>query len=225
MGIKAIRQELESMGIGTNSFIEKSEFVNALLDARNERKARCADCGKEEGDGVSLKTCTSCLLVKYCSAKCQKNNWPEHKKLCKERAAELREEALFKDPPSKEDCPICCLPMSMSLVYSASLPPATITSVPIHDFLVANEALASVAMEAHYDCCGKNICQGCIYSAIQSGNNKKCPFCNSEITASTDDESFEEMKKRVEANNADAMVVLANHYNKGIRVLQDQKKA
>jgi len=85
--------------------------------------------------------------------------------------------------------------------------------------------LASVAMEVHYDCCGKNVCGGCIHSAIHSGNNKKCPFCNSEIIASTDDESFEEMRKRVEANDVDAMVVLANHYNKGIRVLQDQKKA
>ena len=33
-------------------------------------------------------------------------------------------------------------------------------SVPIYDFLVANEVLASVAMEAHYDCCGKNVCGG-----------------------------------------------------------------
>ena len=29
----------------------------------------------------------------------------------------------------------------------------------------------------------------------------------------------------MEANDVDAMVALANHYNKGIRVLQDQKKA
>jgi TPR repeat protein len=91
---------------------------------------------------------------------------------------------------------------------------------------VENEVLASsVAMEVHYDCCGKNVCGGCIHSAIHSGNNKKCQFCNSEIIASTDDESFEEMRKRVEANDVDAMVVLANHYNKGIRVLQDQKNA
>ena len=30
---------------------------------------------------------------------------------CKQRVAELRDEALlFKDPPPKEDCPICCIP-------------------------------------------------------------------------------------------------------------------
>jgi hypothetical protein len=92
--------------------------------------------------------------------------------------------------------------MSMSLVSSVSLPPATITSVPIYDFLGANEVFASVAMEAHYDCCGKNVCGGCIHSAIHSGKNKKCPFCKSETIASTDDESFEEMRKRVNGNDA-----------------------
>ena len=159
MGIKAIRQELESMGIGTKSFIEKSEFVNALLDARTKINACCADCGKEEGGVVKLK--------EYCNADCQRNHWSKHKKGCKQRAAELRDEALFKDPPPKEDCPVCCIPMSMSLVSSVSLPPATITSVPIYNFLVANVVLASVAMEAHYDCCGKNVCGGFIHSAIQ----------------------------------------------------------
>jgi len=54
MGIKAIRQELESMGIGTKSFIEKSEI-----------DVCCADCGKEEGGGSSLKACKSCMLDRY----------------------------------------------------------------------------------------------------------------------------------------------------------------
>jgi hypothetical protein len=61
----------------------------------------CAECG-EEG-GVSLKVCKSCMHVKYCNANCQKNHWPTHRAACKLRAAELRDEALFKDPPAKED--------------------------------------------------------------------------------------------------------------------------
>ena len=43
MKIKEIRQDLESMGIGTKSFIEKSEFVDALIEARKERKAPGGD--------------------------------------------------------------------------------------------------------------------------------------------------------------------------------------
>ena len=56
------------------------------------------------------------MLVKYCGAKCQRNHWPTHKKDCKRRAAQLRDEALFKDPPAKEDCPICFLPMPEKLL-------------------------------------------------------------------------------------------------------------
>ena len=85
----------------------------------------CADCGIE--GGASLKTCKSCMQVKYCNAECQKSHWATHKKQCKLRAAELRDEALFKDPPSKEDCPICFLPMSKELLSCVSLPPATIS--------------------------------------------------------------------------------------------------
>ena len=97
----------------------------------------CAECG-EEG-GVSLKMCKSCMLVKYCNADCQKNHWPKHKKQCKQRVAELRDEALFKDPQPKVDCHICFLPMPMLIVCCVLLPPATISSVPNNDFAIANK--------------------------------------------------------------------------------------
>jgi TPR repeat protein len=226
MGIKAIRQELESMGIVTTSFIEKSEFVNALLDARNERKARCADCGNEEGDGVGLKTCRSCMLVKYCSAKCQKKHWPEHKKLCKQRAAELRDEALFKDPPAKEDCPICLLPMPAKLMCCISLQSATVLSVPIYDFVKANEGVADENTEEYYPCCGKNICRGCIHSFCKSENNDTCPFCNSDRGSKTPEDNVDEIKKRIEANDPVAMCVLAVYHEFGGNgLLQDREKA
>ena len=96
----------------------------------------CAECG-EEG-GVSLKTCKECMTIKYCGATCQRKHWPKHKKDCKIRAVELRDEALFKDPPAKEDCPICFLPMPGRLICCISLPPATISSVPIYDFGIAH---------------------------------------------------------------------------------------
>jgi hypothetical protein len=121
----------------------------------------CADCGEEEGGDVSLKTCKACMLVKYCSANCQRNHWPKHKLVCKQRAAKLRDEALFKDPPAKEDCPICFLPMPKLLLSCISLPPATISSLPIYDFAKANEGLKDVTTEGCYECCGKRICGSC----------------------------------------------------------------
>ena len=110
----------------------------------------CAECGV--AGGVSLKVCKSCMLVRYCNGNCQKNHWQKHKKVCKLRAAELRDEALFKDPPAKEDCPICFLPMPAHLVCCVSLPPATISSVPIYNYAIANDGLADDGTEQYYPC-------------------------------------------------------------------------
>ena len=115
----------------------------------------CADSGV--AGGASLKVCKSCMLVRYCNAAaCQANHWPTHKPACKQRAAELRDEALFKVPPAKEDCPICFLSM---LCYS--LPDATASSVPIYDFADANNVeLGKMDMDTHYPRCGKIVCRG-----------------------------------------------------------------
>jgi hypothetical protein len=86
----------------------RGDTILAESIARANRCQRTADCGKEEGEGgaVTLKVCKACMSVKYCNALCQKKHWPTHKRDCKLRAAELHDEALFKDPPAKEDCPI-----------------------------------------------------------------------------------------------------------------------
>ena len=57
--------------------------------------ATCANCGKGEEGGINLKSCTACMMVKYCSRDCQAAHRPQHKKECKRRAAELHEEALM----------------------------------------------------------------------------------------------------------------------------------
>jgi hypothetical protein len=121
----------------------------------NQINACCAQCGFV--GGASLKVCKACMGVKYCNAVCQKNHWATHKKQCKLRAAELRDEALFKDPPAKEDCPICFLPMTIKIINCASLPPATISSVPIHDYAITHEELANMDMETYFPCCGKSV--------------------------------------------------------------------
>jgi len=48
----------------------------------------CANCGKGEEHSNKLKTCTACLSVKYCSRDCQAAHRKQHKKACKQRAAE-----------------------------------------------------------------------------------------------------------------------------------------
>jgi tetratricopeptide (TPR) repeat protein len=180
--------------------------------------ACCAECGAE--GGVSLKMRKACMSVKYCDAACQRKHWATHKKECKLRAAELRDEALFKDPPAKENCPICFLPMTRLLLSCVSLPPATIMSVLIHDFAMAHEELADKAMEVYYPCCGKSICKGCIYSFCVSGNEEKCPFCNAKVNATAEQHDVE-IRKRVEANDAASINLLAFHYHHGLNGYQE----
>ena len=173
------------------------------------------------------------MIVKYCGAACQKKHWATHKKPCKQRAAELHDEALFKDPPPREDgeCPICFLPMPKTIISCASLSPATISSVPIYDLAKANEVLAKENMEHYYTCCRKTICRG-MHSFFESGNDDKCPFCNSDCNLCNsdcnepDEERSQEMMRRVAATDPTSICVLANFYHEGLYGLQrDRAKA
>jgi hypothetical protein len=144
----------------------------------------------------------------------------KHKKQCKERAAELCDEALFKHPPAKEDCPICFLPMSDKLISCVSLPP-TRSSVPIYDFAKANGST-----DGYYPCCGKNICRGCLHSFAQSGNEGKCPFCNYDRGSKTVEDGVEDNMKRAAANDPASIFLLATHYHLGrAGFQQDHAKA
>ena len=96
--------------------------VNDMLQNMNMGAAVvCANCGKE-GDEIN-NVCAKCKQVRYCNAVCKKVHKKKHKKDCEEYirlaaekhseelriAAEKHDEELFKQPPPKEDCPICFL--------------------------------------------------------------------------------------------------------------------
>ena len=70
-------------------------------------------------------------------------------------ADRLRDEFLFKEPPPKDDCPICFVPM-----------PSAYTKIA-----------------AFHPCCGKIVCNGCVHSCDGSSTSGdyKCPFCNAEV--------------------------------------------
>jgi hypothetical protein len=93
--------------------------------------------------------------------------------------------------------------MSRKIISYVSLPPATISSIPIYDYAEANEELASKVMEVYYECCGKGICGGCIYSFSKSVNIEKCSFCKAvRKNSATDEEHIEKVLMRVDANDA-----------------------
>ena len=141
----------------------------------------CASCGTAGGDDIKLKKCTACYLVRYCSVRCQREHRPKHKRECKKRAAELRDEILFKQPESSHmgDCPICCLPLPIDTNKSCM-----------------------------YSCCSKFVCKGCAYAnalrECEEMLEKKCPFCRKAVP-NTKEEADERLMQRVEANDALAM--------------------
>ena len=152
----------------------------------------CANCGKE---GSNLNTCNKCKLVKYCNAACKKKHRLKHKKKCDRRVAEKHDEALFKQPPRNEDCPICFL----------RLP-----------------SLDTGWKYKYNSCCGKIICSGCIHAPIYDNNGskveKKCPFCRA--AAHTSEEILKRNKKRVEMGDAQAIYNLGCCYAEGIHGCQ-----
>ena len=72
-----------------------NDKLKKMSSTEDDNVSICANCGKE---GSNLKSCTACKLVKYCNRECQIAHRPQHKKVCKKRAAELHDEKLFKQP-------------------------------------------------------------------------------------------------------------------------------
>ncbi|EJK77633.1 hypothetical protein THAOC_00522 [Thalassiosira oceanica] len=111
----------------------------------------CANCGKQGSDIVKLKNCTACRLVKYCGVDCQRAHRKQHKRACKQRAAELKDEELYSqghERPEGDFCPICTLPIPLPMSdHSGSMP-----------------------------CCQKRICNGCSLAAQKRGMFD-CAFC------------------------------------------------
>ena len=163
----------------------------------------CANCGKEGANNI----CNKCKMVKYCNAACKKKHRHKHKKDCEEyvrlaaeRATELHDEKLFKQPPPAEDCPICFL--LLPAVESGS---------------------------RYYSCCGKVICSGCSYAPVydEQGNevdNEKCPFCRTP-NCTSDEEAIERYERRMQANDAEAIHNLGDHYARGMIGYPDYAKA
>ena len=180
----------------------KSKGHDEKLFKQPPPRGACANCGKE-GDDVN-NICNKCKQVKYCNATCKKKHRSKHKKHCEEHvrlAAELNDKELFKQPPPKEDCPICFLRIPSNI-------PGT------------NQAQQLLHTGSKYQsCCGKVICSGCIHAPLydNQGNkvdNQKCPFCRTPTPTSIE-EGIERLKKRIEAEDSIAMYCLGLYHFRG----------
>ena len=186
---------MSSDGVNNN----KADFSDALssLNIKDVELLQCSNCGKES-DGDSMNTCNKCGLVKYCNAACKKKHKSKHKKKCERRVAELYDEKLFKEPPPREECPICMLPLP----------------------LAARES-------TFQSCCGKHICSGCTDTMKErEGANILCAFCRTPYAESDEEEIVKRIMKLIQKDNAHAFFELAGCYAQGVMgIAQDRPKA
>ena len=179
---------------------------NLSTDDKEVIVSICANCGKE-GSDVNNR-CNKCKKVKYCNAAFKKKHRHKHKKDCEEHIrqaaehnAKLHDKELFKQPPLKEDCPICFLVLPLNPTGSR-----------------------------YMSCCGKTVCSGCCHAPLydNQGNkvdNKKCPFCRTRAPTS-DEELATSKRKRVEKDDPIAIYNQGVSYAKGSHGFpQDYKKA
>ena len=97
---------------------------------------------------------------------------------------------LFAPITEKEECPICLIPL------------------PLHENELTN-----------FECCGKRICNGCVYKSILTeGRNgeRKCAFCRQ----APPEDTIKALKNLVKKNNPGAMLKMAARYEEGKGVFQ-----
>ena len=68
----------------------------------------------------------------------------------------LSDNALFKEPPPSEDCPICFLPQPLDADQSK-----------------------------YQSCCGKVLCGRCLHAAMRADDRLLCPFCRTPVHCQT----------------------------------------
>ena len=159
----------------------------------------CANCGKHESDAIKLKSCNACHLIKYCGVDCQKAHRKLHKKACKQRVAELKDEQLYSQGhvrPEGDFCSICTLPMPL----------------PMQEKSVFES------------CCMKRICKGCNVAAQKRGMHD-CAFCRAPCP-DNDADVLAMIQARAEKKDPVAIHFLGEKYWHGkFGLKKDKRKA
>ena len=156
------------------------------LAARAEGKLLCISCADEELDDVFEQARKMLQMSGIGSEKVS------------------ADDPLFQDPPPREDCPICMLPMPV------------------------NSGICDV-YTTYQTCCGKIICYACVHATKEQIDKGKienvCPFCR-EPNPVSDEEHVQKLKARMKLNDAEAFLRLGNAYNYNMFGLPlDRKKA
>ncbi|EJK63031.1 hypothetical protein THAOC_16336 [Thalassiosira oceanica] len=171
----------------------------SCVPAGDDGDEACANCGKQGSDTIKLKNCAACLLVKYCGVDCQRAHRKQHKRACKQRAAELKDEKLYSQGHGRMEgdfCPICTLPIPLPMVDNS----------------------------VFTGCCMKRICNGCALVSVKRGM-LDCAFCRAPVSKN-DADDLSMVQARVGRKDPDAINYLGGLYFYGQLGLQkDMRKA
>ena len=213
----------------------------------DESDAACANCGKQGSDIVKLKNCTACRLVKYCGVDCQKAHRKQHKKACKQRAAELKGEGSDRVSTGKKQdsammmiCGACerTLPEDSFSGEQRGLGQSSRrceecvatgnqlvlmrkgrTRSEEDECPICNLLLPlEVKQSVFRPCCMKEVCVGCAAAAWKRGM-RGCPFCRTPDPEESS-QTLAMIKKRADAGDPKALYVLGDKYRVGLNGLE-----
>jgi hypothetical protein len=110
---KDFSKQLKKLGVNyTHTILSGDKQSGYYVQAVMERRSECVICKSTK----SIKKCSRCRKVPYCSQACQKADWKEHKKVCKEVTTKeksyvdityLRCNACKELKPNSFYCPLC----------------------------------------------------------------------------------------------------------------------
>jgi len=196
------------------------------IDSVANDMSTCANCGKE-GNSDDMNTCNKCNMIKYCNAACKKKHRKKHKKACSKRVAELHDEALFnKEPPPREECPICMIPLPFKLNESTFFPCCCNKR---EEILKGKIPLCPFCKEPTLTSDEHHIKQ--ISKLVDNNNAKACnvlgdSYSRGVLGLTRDYRKANELfLKAGELGCADGYRSLGDAYDRGIGVEADQKKA
>ena len=189
-----------AMGDSTDIDDGSKEIATFADDNRSNTSSICANCGKE-GEEDNMNTCNKCKTAYYCNVACKKKHKSKHKKKCERRLAELHDEQLFTEPPPREECPICFLPLPLLIQFKSCC-----------GKLICEGCNVSMMME--------DIKKGKEWEEFGM-----CPYCRAPAQVS-DEDNIKGIKSLMENGNADAFYELAGYYAQGIKGMpQNSAKA
>ena len=90
---KSFEISLYTLGYKLLQCIEKTKIPSSVLNMITSQQKLCTQCFEF---GEKFKQCSQCKVTRYCSQKCEKADWPNHKKTCQMNRPPEEVEQLFK---------------------------------------------------------------------------------------------------------------------------------